>query len=104
MTKEIKKCFKFLRLPYNATVDDLHEKEQVLISHYKAESVRTGVNHDEDIAFIKIASEKLYDYIINKKANCTFFDVKLADVGTMAFLLAMNLICIVTCFLALVML
>ncbi len=86
MNKEIRKCFRHLGLPYNASIEDLEEKEHALIKYYK-DKEKTGENHNEDIAFVRIASDKLREYIDAKGNSNTHFITKPADIGTLLFIL-----------------
>lgn len=102
MTKEIRKCYKLLNLPYNADLNDLKEKERSLIKYYKIKEEKTGENHSEDIAFVHIASEKLHDYILNNKDERKgIFSTTWSDISMQAFVLLIMIFCVVTCFIAL---
>ena len=103
MTKEIKKCFNLLRLPYSASLEDLDARERELTNDYLADTEKTGIDHNEDIAFVKIARDKVYEYMVNKKGSHAYFDAKLSDVGTMLFILSMLIVSVVACLLALVL-
>lgn len=104
MTKEIKKCFRLLNLPYNANLDDLKEKERALIKYYRAKAIKTGVSHDENIAFVRIASEKLYEYISNNKEEYKglYFETTPTEIGMQLIMLVLNCLCVIMCFIALI--
>lgn len=86
MTKDIKKCYKLLKLPYNASIEDIDEKEHALINFYRNKE-KTGEDHAEDIAFVKIASDKLRAYIMEKGKDNTYYKTSLADIGALLFTL-----------------
>ena len=99
MIDEIKKCYDFLGLSYDATLEQLDERERELTNRY----MNNGTNHNQDIAFVKIARDKVYNYIVNEKSNTTGFNTKWGDIGTMLFILAMLVVSTVACLLALVL-
>lgn len=103
MTNEIKNCYDFLQLPYDATIEQLESKEQELTKKYMKETSDNGIDHDKDIAFVKLAKDKVYRYMVDQRSNASFYNAKWSDIGTMLFILAMLFVSVVACLLALVL-
>ncbi len=97
MTDEIKKCYKFLNLPYDATIDQLKDRESTLIKYYKKKSKDTNTNNKEKIMFVRTATNKIYESILNNdKEKHTFFSTLPSEIIFLLFVLFVNCFLLVT--------
>lgn len=63
MPKEIKKCYNYLDLSYSATVEQIEEREKILIKIMRAKAIKTGKSHKAKIQEIANNANILIDYV-----------------------------------------
>lgn len=63
MTKEIKKYYHFLDLPYDATIEDVKARQKVMIKVLRAKAIKRGVSYSKQINKIAIVGEEVISFI-----------------------------------------
>lgn len=63
MPKEIKKCYNNLNLSYSSTVEQIEEREKILIKLLRAKAIKTGKSSKEKIQKIATDANTLIDYV-----------------------------------------
>ena len=63
MLNQIKRCYNYLDLPYNASIEDVQTRQKVMIKLIRAKGLKTGKLNEKKIKKINIAAEKIIFYI-----------------------------------------
>lgn len=63
MPKEIKKCYYNLDLSYSSTVEQIEEKEKILIKLTRAKAIKNHKSYDDKIQKIIKDANTLIDYV-----------------------------------------
>ena len=63
MTKELKKCYYYLDLPFCATAEQVKTQEKVLIKILRARALKTGKSKKEKIDRIVYSANKILENI-----------------------------------------
>ena len=63
MTREIRKCYHYLDLPYNSTEEEVRYNEKAMIKIARAKAIKTGKNSTKRVQQIATSSDKVLDYI-----------------------------------------
>lgn len=103
MTSQIKKCYRILDLPYNASVDEVKTRQKILIKLIRAKGLKTGKTNEKKIKQINIATEKIV-FNINKfgipKQTGTQFETDVNGVVNLIFGFLLTFILCVSCLVA----
>ena len=89
MTKEMKRYYHFLDLPYNATIDDVRSRQKVLIKVLRAKAIKRGISYKKKINKIAIVGEEIINFIKGygvQPPEKVLFDTKISDLITQLFL------------------
>ena len=85
---QIKKCYKILDLPYNASLEEVKLRQKVLIKLIRAKGLKSGKLNEKKIKEINIAANKI-EFYINKngpaKTSGTRFETSFDDVVNLIF-------------------
>lgn len=104
MTKEIKKCYYYLDLPFNATVEQVKVREKVMIKILRAKGMKLGKSYKDEINKVVLSAEGIFDYIkkngIPKEKEPTF-DTSISSLTTQIVAMLVMLIFCVLSFVAL---
>lgn len=90
MTKEMKRYYHFLDLPYDATIEDVRSRQKIMIKVLRAKAIKRGVSYKKKINKIAIIGEEIINFIKGygvQPAEKVLFDTKLNDFITQIFLL-----------------
>lgn len=63
MKANIKKCYRYLDLPFDATKEDVELRQKVMIKILRAKAVNKNKNYDKKIEKINFAALTLLDFI-----------------------------------------
>ena len=63
MTKEIKKCYYHLDLPFSATEEEVRVKEKMLIKILRSKAIKKGKSCKEDIDKVANSADEIVEYI-----------------------------------------
>ena len=63
METNIKKCFRYLDLPFDATKEDIELRQKIMIKMVKSKSVKDNRNYDDKIEKINFSALTLLDFI-----------------------------------------
>ena len=89
MNRKLKKCYHYLDLSYDATIEEIQTREKALIRILNVKSKEKNITFEKEKQMIKKYSEKLIDNIKNngipKNVHC--FDTNPLWVG-LAFMFA----------------
>ena len=103
MTKEIKKDYCFLDLPYSATEEDVKLNEKAMIKIIRAKAIKHQKDSKEDVQKVVDASERVMEYI--KKNGVAeerqIFKASTERVILLIFILVLFIIMFVTSLIAL---
>lgn len=98
MTKEIKKHYHFLDLPYSANADEIKSRQKAMIKVLRAQAIFKGKENNQKIIKVQRAGEELLNYIENNGVlkNGTIFETGFNSIVTQLFvMLIMGIIAIV---------
>jgi len=100
MTKELKKCYYNLDLPFNATIEQVKTQEKMLIKILRARALKTGKSQNKKIDKIVISANKVQQNIekngIPDVKECSFSSSS-KDIATEVFiLLVLSVIAIIS--------
>ncbi len=90
MTKDIKRYYHFLDLPYDATIEDVQSRQKVMIKVLRAKAIKRGVSYKKKINKIAVIGEEVINYIKGygvQPPEKILFDTKTSDLLTQIFLL-----------------
>lgn len=100
MTKEIKKCFYRLNLPFSATEEEILTNEKVRIKILRAKAVKNKRSYEEKISKVVDDTKTILDYIKNNgpiNAKEPLFETPIKAIYTQIVVL----ICVVIVFVTL---
>jgi len=63
MPKEIKKIYNFMNLSYSSSIEEVQERENVMIKTLQAKAMKKHKSCDEEINKVVDSANKLVDYI-----------------------------------------
>lgn len=63
MTKELKKCYCYLDLPYNSTIEQVDSQVKVFIKILRAKALKTGKSKSKKINKIVLCANKIKENI-----------------------------------------
>ncbi len=63
MKAEIKKCYKYLDLPFNATKEDVELRQKIRIKMLKSKATSKNRSYDEEIEKVNFSALTLIDFI-----------------------------------------
>ena len=74
MPKEIRKFYNFMNLSYSSSIEEVQEREKVMINALQAKAMKNKKSYDDKINKVVNSANKLVDYIEkngvpNKKDN-----------------------------------
>ncbi len=100
MDKEIKRCYHYMDLKYDSTIDEIKSRQKIMIKIFRAKSINSGKSYKNQIAKVNSSTSKILDYIkVNgiPKASLFNFSSTINEVATLTFvLIIMVIICTVT--------
>lgn len=103
MTKEIKKYYHYLDLPYSATEEDVKVNEKARIKIIRAKAIKTGKNSIQEVHKVADASNKVIEHIKKNGVGTehhSFVPVP-ERIGTLVFALILFIIMFVSSIIAL---
>lgn len=103
MTKEIKKYYKHLDLPYTATEEDVLINAKAKIKVLRAKAIKRGKNYGDKINKIVLYSNEIIAHIKKNGVGVErhVFEPKTERIGTLVFVLILVVIVFVSSFIAL---
>lgn len=100
MPKDIKRCYHFLDLPYDATVEDVRSRQKVKIKMLRAQAIRKGISNKKKINEVAIIGEELIDFIEREGVQPpekVLFDTKPNEIFTqLAILFIVATVCVIS--------
>lgn len=100
MDKEIKRCYHYMDLKYDSTIDEIKSRQKIMIKIFRAKSINSGKSYKNQIAKVNSSTSKILDYIKENgipKASLFNFSSTINEVATLTFvLIIMVIICTVT--------
>ena len=91
MTKEIKRCYHYLDLPYSATEEEVKTNEKAMIKILRAKAIKRGKSNQEEIDKVADFSNKVVDYIKKNGVGGErhIFEPKMERLSTLIFSLVL---------------
>ena len=91
MPKEIKKHYNFMDLSYSSSVDEIKEREKVMIKILRAKAIKKGISNNNKIEQVANSANQLVAYvekngISNIKDN--MFETPKSSIVSQCFVLA----------------
>ena len=102
MLSQIKRCYNYLDLPYNASIEDVQTRQKVMIKLIRAKGLKTGKLNEKKIKKINIAAEKIIFYI-NKYGpakNGFKFETDINSTINLLFAFLLSFVLFATCLFA----
>ena len=65
MNKELKKCYEYLDLPINSTIEDVQAREKALIKIYQSKAQEKGVSYEKQIGLVETYAREIIENIKN---------------------------------------
>ncbi len=85
MPKDIKRCYHFLDLPYDATIEDVRSRQKMKIKVLRAQAISKGISNKKKINEVAIIGEELINFIeregVQPKEK-VLFDTRPSDLFT----------------------
>ena len=91
MPKEIKKHYHFMDLSYSSTLDQIKEREKVMIKILRAKAIRKRRSYNNEIEQVISATNSLIDYVEKNgvsNINDSLFDTPKSNIISQAIVLA----------------
>lgn len=63
MPKQIKKYYNFMDLSYSSTIEQVQEREKVMIKMSRAKAIRKNKSYDEKINAVVVSANEIVQYI-----------------------------------------
>ncbi len=102
MLNQVKRCYNYLDLPYNATIEDVQTRQKVMIKLIRAKGLKTGKLNEKKIKKINIAADKIVFYInkfgVAKKGFK--FETDVNSTVNLLFAFLLSFVMFVTCLFA----
>ena len=104
MHKEIKKYYRYLDLPYNATIDDVLTHEKSKIKTLRAKTIKSGKSYKAEIDKVASYSQTVIEYIKTNGVGeqRTMFESNGERIATLAFCLVLVIIMFVASLFAII--
>lgn len=100
MEKELKKCYHYMDLRYDSTIEEIKSRQKIMIKIFRAKSVKSGKSYKNEIAKVNNSTNKILANIKQNgipKASIFNFSSTVNEVATLIFvLIIMIIICTVT--------
>ncbi|MBE5741473.1 MAG: hypothetical protein E7351_02990 [Clostridiales bacterium] len=100
MTKELKKCYQYLDLPYDADEEQILTREKVLIKILHAKALEKGVSYDKKVDKIVKCTNIIMENIKNNgipKENRHYFENSFETIISLIFaFILVGIVCVVS--------
>lgn len=98
MKAEIKRCYNYLDLPFDATIQDVELRQKVMIKIYRAKALKTNKSYQDKIDRINNSALTLIDFIdkngVQKPAIFSFKPSAEDIYGELFVLLIVMMLCV----------
>ncbi len=105
MKAEIKKCYRYLDLPYNATKEDVELRQKIRIKILKSKANSKNKSYDKEIEKVNFSALTLLDFIdkngVQEPAKFSFRPSAEHIYGELFVLLMLIIVCATTFFIML---